>query len=120
VSSNPAAPLPSTLPAQSRTAAASAGRAWDAAAADRLLADLRQQLARMERRHRGRRFPDAIARLVADGVALCEAHVENRAKLTRQGWDAMAFLRGQVELTLALASQGLAKQHAETIRICSG
>jgi hypothetical protein len=70
---------------------------------ERILQGLRQQLALLERDRYGSRFPEAIARLVGDGVALCEGHIRGREQLAAQGWEPLEYLRGQVQLTLALA-----------------
>jgi hypothetical protein len=71
--------------------------------AERLLEHLRRELARVERDEYLGRFPELVARLTADGIALCEGHVRNHAQLAARGWDPLEYLRGQVALTLALA-----------------
>ena len=57
-------------------------------------------------RHRGR-FPEPLARVIADGLALCEGHARDHEKLAAQGWDQLEYLRGQAKLTRALAMRGL-------------
>jgi hypothetical protein len=76
---------------------------WDQAEADRLLAVLLRQLARIERKQYRGQFPAVVARVVADGVAVCEGHIRDHEKLAAQGWDPLEYLHGQVQLTLALA-----------------
>jgi hypothetical protein len=71
--------------------------------ANRFLADLRQQVARIKRDQYYGQFPAVVARVVADGVAVCEGHIRDHDKLAAQGWDPLEYLRGQVLLTLALA-----------------
>ncbi len=77
--------------------------AWDQADATALLADLGRDLARIEReRHRGR-FPETIARLVADGVSICR-DLANRHELeAERGWNALELMRQSAELTLRIA-----------------
>jgi hypothetical protein len=70
---------------------------------ERVLMELRQQLAPVERDHYGGRFPEHVGNLVADGLAICEGHIRGCAKLAAQGWDPLKYLRGQARLTLALA-----------------
>jgi hypothetical protein len=73
------------------------------AEADRLVAELRRDLARVEHDLYGGQFPEALAQVVADGVALCQEHVRNHERLAALGWDPLEYLRGQAELTLRLA-----------------
>src|SRR5262245_32567023 len=65
---------------------------------EHVLKELRQQLALVERDRHGGRFPEPIARLVADGVALCEGHIRGQEKLAAHGWDPLEYLRGQAAL----------------------
>jgi hypothetical protein len=75
----------------------------DQAEANRLLTELRRRLARIEHQQYCGQFPAVVARVVADGVAVCEGHIRDHDKLAAQGWDPLEYLRGQVLLTLALA-----------------
>jgi hypothetical protein len=66
--------------------------AWDPAAADRLLSDLRAYVAMVEANFRGR-TPAPLAAVLADALALGEGYVANRDMEARRGWDALALLR---------------------------
>jgi hypothetical protein len=90
--SDPAAEQP-PAPSEPVRAAASPLPAWDAAEADRVLAQLRADLARIEReQHRGR-FHPLLARVLADGVAVAESFIANHEREAAAGWDPMKLLR---------------------------
>src|SRR5262245_63434904 len=52
---------------------------WDQAAADALLAQLRQEVGRLERRHFSGRFPEPLQAVVADGLAIAEGLIRDHA-----------------------------------------
>jgi hypothetical protein len=67
--------------------------AWDEGEAHRILAQLRTDLARIEReQHRGR-FHPVLARVLADGVAVAESFIANHEREAAAGWDPMQLLR---------------------------
>ena len=67
--------------------------AWDAAEADRILTQLRADLARIERdQHRGK-FHPLLARVLADGGAVAESFIANHEREAAAGWDPMKLLR---------------------------
>jgi hypothetical protein len=76
---------------------------WDLAAAEALLAELRVGLARIERAQYRGRFPPLLAKVVGDGVAVCEGYVRDHEQEAARGWDALELLRGGVRYTLAIA-----------------
>jgi hypothetical protein len=76
---------------------------WDQAEADRLLTELRDGLARIEReRYRGR-FPPLLAKVVGGGLAVCETYVRDHEREAARGWDALELLRGAVPGVLSMA-----------------
>jgi hypothetical protein len=67
--------------------------AWDEGEARRLPAQLRADLARIEReQHRGK-FHPVLARVLADGVAVAESFIANHEREAAAGWDALKLLR---------------------------
>src|SRR5262249_5161625 len=79
---------------------------WDQAGADRLLAELRTGLARIERQQYDGRFPEVLGRVVADLVAGGEGYARDHAMEAGRGWDALQLLRGAVPWVLSLAKGG--------------
>jgi hypothetical protein len=76
---------------------------WDQAAADALLAELRDGLVRIEReRYRGK-FPPHLAIVTATGLAVCEGYVANHATEAARGWDPLKLLRDGVQSLLRIA-----------------
>jgi hypothetical protein len=66
---------------------------WDRAEAERVLEQLRADLARIEReKHRGR-LPPVLARVLADGVAVAEALIADHEHEAAAGYDPLAMLR---------------------------
>ncbi|HKI36280.1 MAG TPA: hypothetical protein VKA46_30765 [Gemmataceae bacterium] len=77
--------------------------AWDQAEAERLLAELRDRLARLERTWPGGKFPPVKANVLQIGVEVCEAYVRDHDLEASRGWDALALLRAAVPGFLRLA-----------------
>jgi hypothetical protein len=71
--------------------------AWDQAAAGRLLAELRAEVAAVEAVFGGR-TPAPLATAMADALAIAEGYVANHDLEARRGWDALALLRGVAPL----------------------
>jgi hypothetical protein len=66
---------------------------WDRAEAERVLEQLRADLARIERdQHRGK-FHPVLARVLLDGVAVAESFIVNHEREAAAGWDPMKLLR---------------------------
>jgi hypothetical protein len=76
--------------------AATTPPAWDPVEADRLLARLRAELARVERDVYRGRFPPAPANLAADSIAIAERLIREHEAEAARGWDAMELLRALV------------------------
>jgi hypothetical protein len=73
---------------------------WDAAAADRLLAEFRYDLAQLERERFHGQFFYPFSAYVADGLALAEGYVVNHQQEAARGWDSVELLRDLVTSTL--------------------
>ncbi len=73
------------------------------AEAERLLADHRTELARLERQLPGGRFPPITARLVADGLKIAEGYIRDHALERARGWDPMELLRDMLAQNIAFA-----------------
>jgi hypothetical protein len=65
---------------------------WDQGEADRLLAELREAVARARQDFRAP-FPADLQAVVADGVAIAVGYVANHEAEARRGWDALQLLR---------------------------
>jgi hypothetical protein len=78
--------------------------AWDQAEAERLLAELREGLARLERAWPGGKFPPVKANVVAIFSEVCDGYVRDHDLEAARGWDALALLRGAVRRALSLAA----------------
>lgn len=76
---------------------------WDQVEAERLLAHLREELARIERQKCRGRFPPELANVVADGLGIADGCVRNHEQEAARGWDAMQLLRGIVSSLLSVA-----------------
>jgi hypothetical protein len=76
---------------------------WDQAEADRLMAELRDGLVRLEHAWPRGKFPQVKASILQAGVAVCEGYVRDRDLEAVRGWDALALLRGAVPCVLGLA-----------------
>src|SRR5262249_47737888 len=81
---------------------------WDQTAAHALLARLRQELRRLERRHFSGRFPEPLRPGVADGLAIAEGFSADHELEARRGWDALDLLRW---------TQGRLLQTVERVRV---
>jgi hypothetical protein len=79
-------------PAASVCATQSALPPWDQSEADRLLAELRESVARA-RQDFGGPFPAALQAVVADGLSLAEGYVARHKAEAASGWDALDLLR---------------------------
>ncbi len=76
---------------------------WDQAKAEVLLADLRRDLARIERDLHCGRFPEIIARLVADGLSICRTLADHHDLEGQRGWNTLDLMRQSAALTLRIA-----------------
>lgn len=70
------------------------GPTWDAGKADRLLAELRAAVKRVEAVDFAGRPPEALRNVLADALALGEQYVRDPAAEAARGWDALQLLRG--------------------------
>jgi hypothetical protein len=68
--------------------------AWDQAAAERLLADLRAEVKRAVALDFGGRPPPLFRAVAANLLAQAEGYVANRDVEAARGWDALELLRG--------------------------
>jgi hypothetical protein len=79
--------------------------AWDPAEADRLLAHLRTELARIKwEKFRGQ-IPPALANVTADGLVIAEGYIRNHEQEAARGWDALQMLRDLVASLLGTAQR---------------
>ncbi len=88
--------------------------AWDQAEAERLLAELREGLAQLERTWTGGTFPPVKANVLQIGVEVCEAYVRDHELEAARGWDALALLRDAVPRLLSLARAEATGESADT------
>jgi hypothetical protein len=78
--------------------------AWDQAEADRLLADLRGRLARVEAAVAAGEAPAVRAAALRTWLEVGEGYVRDRDLEAARGWDALALLRGAVARAVILAT----------------
>jgi hypothetical protein len=74
--------------------------------ADRLLAQLRQDIARAEREQRDGRSLPLMKSAVRTWVDVCEGYVRNYAVEAARGWDALALLRAAAKRAREAARRG--------------
>jgi hypothetical protein len=79
------------------------GPPFDQAEADAILADLRRQLAEVERRQYGGKFPPVLATVVNDCLEVAAGYARDHELEAARGWDAMKLLRGAVPWALGVA-----------------
>ena len=70
---------------------------WDPAEAERLLSELRAEVA-TNKVSFGGRTPAPLANVLADVMRVAAGYVANHEREGRRGWDALALLRGMVPL----------------------
>jgi hypothetical protein len=68
--------------------------AWDQAEAERLLAELRDEVKRAEALDFGGQPPPLFKTLAADLLAQAEGYIRDHDKEAARGWDALELLRG--------------------------
>ncbi len=68
--------------------------AWSQAEADRLLAQLRATVDQFRRSRFGGTFPEPLATVVADYLAVAKAYASDHEREGNRGWDALELLRG--------------------------
>jgi hypothetical protein len=77
---------------------------WDQAEADRLLDQLRRELARLEHTWPGGKLPPDRQNVVQIGVEECEYYVRNHQLEAACGWNPLALLRDALPGVLRLAT----------------
>jgi hypothetical protein len=70
---------------------------WDAAEAERLLSELRDEVATIKASFGGR-TPAPLANVLAEVLRVAAGYLANHEREARRGWDALALLRGMVPL----------------------
>jgi hypothetical protein len=108
----PAPPAEQGPPAERASQASGSVPPWDQAEADRLLTELRDGLARIERKRYRGKFPPHLATVTTSGLAVCEGYVANHATEAARGWDALELLRDGVRSLLRIA-RGEPRKQAE-------
>jgi hypothetical protein len=69
-----------------------------------LLADLRQELADVERRYHARRFPPLLAKLVTTYLDVIQGCAANREQEQARGWDPVELVHGGCRRLLTIAA----------------
>ncbi len=77
---------------------------WDQAEAERLLAQLREALARVEVEVAAGKAPAARGAAMRTWLEVAEGFVNDREREAARGWDALALLRAAVARALTLAT----------------
>jgi hypothetical protein len=77
--------------------------AWNQNEADRLLAHLSGELARIKREKYRGRFPPGMATIITDGLSIADRYVRNHEQEAARGWDVMELLRDLVSSLLSMA-----------------
>jgi hypothetical protein len=67
---------------------------WDEAEARQLLSELHAEVDQLRQLHFGGTFPEPLATVVADYLAVAEAYVTDHEGEASRGWDALELLRG--------------------------
>jgi hypothetical protein len=83
-------------------------RLWHQAEAEKLLADLRATVERINRSDFRGRPPALFRKLAADVVAIAEGHVRDHEMEAARGWDALELLRDRKRVLLGIAGHILA------------
>jgi hypothetical protein len=91
---------------EAQTPAPTSITSWDAAEADRLVTDLRDRLAAIERAHFGRAgVPRALRNVLDAYLEVAGDLIANHEMEVCRGWDPMALLRGTIASAIELAER---------------
>ncbi len=96
------------LPLLASQADATVRPSWDPVEAERLLAELRAEVARLEKQEFRGKPPPLFTTLAADLVAIGEGYVRHHDIEAARGWDALELLRGLKPLLPQIAARAKA------------
>jgi hypothetical protein len=102
-----ASPPRGPVEAAGRQQAAPAGApvlGWKPPTVEELLADLRHELAYVERQYHAGRFPPLLAKVVTTYLSVIEGCADNREQEQARGWDPAELIHGGARRLLTIAA----------------